>query len=319
MKASLTDRRLPSSGLHRWIYALKPDSWPKLLVPTLLGQVLGATSVGVLNIVGVVWGLGFTLAGLGFIVLLNDWGDRQVDTIKRDMFPDDCSPKTIPDHILSVGSVRVAGVVFGLATLLVAAASEVVLGRPWAFEAGVACMAVFAAYTLPPIRLNYRGGGELLEMLGVGIALPIYNVYLQAGIVAPQVWPWVLGFAFLSLGSGIGSGLSDEQSDRRGGKRTLASVFGNTAARRLTEVCVVLGAATWCVGALVMPAAVPPWVLVPAVAIVGWRFIAMRRVSPEAVTGAFEAQGRYKHFLHGAIWHSTTVAALMLWLHMILR
>jgi len=318
VKASPTNRRLPSSDLNRWIYALKPASWPKLLVPTLFGQVLGAISVGALDFIAFVWGLGFTVAGLGFIVLLNDWGDRKVDTIKRDMFPDGCSPKTIPDQILSVSAVGVVGAVFGLATLLVTVGSEVVLGRPWALEAGVACMALFGAYTLPPIRLNYRGGGEFLEMLGVGVALPIYNVYLQAGLIPPQVWPWVIGFAFLSLAGGIASGLSDEQSDRRGGKRTFASVFGNRVARRSTEVCVLLGAVSWWVGALVVPAAVPLWVVVPAVAILGWRFIGMRRVSAKAVTNAFEAQGRYKHFLHGAIWHSTMVAALLLWVDMIL-
>jgi hypothetical protein len=32
------------------------------------------------------------------------------------------------------------------------------------------------------------------------------------------------------------------------------------------------------------------------------------------VTNAFRAQGRYKHFLHRAIWHSTVVAAVLLWL-----
>ena len=89
MKALLTNRRLPSTSFDRWIYALKPASWPKLLVPTFFGQVLGAASVGEFNVPGVVWGLGFTLAGLGFIVLLNDWGDREVDTIKRNMFPDE--------------------------------------------------------------------------------------------------------------------------------------------------------------------------------------------------------------------------------------
>lgn len=319
MTTQATDERFPSSSLHRWVYALKPDSWPKLLVPTLLGQVLGATSVGVLDVVGVVWGLAFTLSGLGFIVLVNDWGDRRVDAIKRRMFPDDCSPKTIPDRILSARLVGVGGIVFGLATLLIAAGSEAAMGRPWAFEAGAASMVVFVAYTLPPIRLNYRGAGELLEMLGVGIVLPVYNAYLQAGSVAGQVWPWVLGFAFLSLASGIGSGLSDEQSDREGGKRTLASVFGNSVARRATEFFVFLGAAAWCVGAIVTPAAVPVWVLLPTLAILGWWYAAMLRSSPEAVTGAFEAQGRYKRFLHSAIWHSTTVAALLLWLQMTLR
>lgn len=318
MKASLTSHGLPSSLLDRWVYALKPASWPKLLVPTLLGQVLGAVSASDLGFPAAVAGLAFTVAGVGFIVLLNDWGDRRVDAIKREMFPEGCSPKTIPDEILGTGPIGVAGALFGAATLLVAAASELVLGRPFAIEAGAACMLVFVAYTLPPIRLNYRGGGELLEMLGVGLALPLYNIYLQAGFIPPGAWPWVLGFAVLSLGSGIASGLSDEQSDRRGGKRTVASMLGNRVARRLTEMCVLAGAAVWCLGAIVAPSWVPLWALVPALFVLSWHFFSMRRVSDQAVTNAFALQGRYKHFLHAAIWHSTTVVALLLWLHMVL-
>ena len=60
---------------------------------------------------------------------------------------------------------------------------------------------------------------------------------------------------------------------------------------------------------------VPVWAAVPAIAIIAWNFFAMRRVSDAAVTNAFGAQGRYKHFLHRAIWHSTTVTAVLLWLH----
>ena len=176
-------------------------------------------------------------------------------------------------------------------------------------------MLVFVAYTLPPVRLNYRGGGELLEMLGVGAALPLYNLYLQAGTVPPGAWPWIAGFSALSLASGVASGLSDEQSDRAGGKRTFASTFGNASARRMTEICVLVGATIWIVAALTRPDWAPVWVVIPAVAIVTWNFGSMRRVSAEAVTNAFEAQGAYKHFLHRAIWHSTTVAALLLWLH----
>jgi 1,4-dihydroxy-2-naphthoate octaprenyltransferase len=176
-------------------------------------------------------------------------------------------------------------------------------------------MLVFVAYTLPPVRLNYRGGGELLEMLGVGVALPLYNVYLQAGAIAPEVWPWLAGFSALALASGIASGLSDEQSDRAGGKRTFASTFGNAAARRWSEACVLIGSGVWAIAAFTQPQSVPVWAAAPAIAIVLWNFAAMRKVSVKAVTNAFGAQGAYKHFLHRAIWHSTTVAAVLLWLH----
>ena len=313
MTASVTNGGLPRSSVDRWVYALKPASWPKLVVPALFGQLLAASASGQLDIAAFGWGLGFTAFGLAFIVLLNDWGDRDVDAIKREMFPDGCSPKTIPDGILRPGRVGVAGVGCGVVAALLAAGGEAALGRPHAFEAGIACMLVFVAYTLPPIRLNYRGGGELLEMVGVGIALPLYNAYLQSGSIAPRVWAWIAGFAVLSLASGVASGLADEQSDRAGGKRTFASTFGNAAARKLTEACVLVGVMVWVIAAFWRPDLVPAWALVPALAIVGWNFVAMRRLSDQAVTNAFGAQGRYKHFLHRAIWHSTTVAALILW------
>lgn len=315
MTASLTDRRLPESKVDRWLYALKPGSWPKLLVPALFGQLLGASAAHELNLAALGWGFGFTVFGLAFIVLLNDWGDRDVDAIKRAMFRDGGSPKTIPDGILRSRSVGIAGLACGVATVLIAAGAEVALGRSLALELGVACMLVFVAYTLPPIRLNYRGGGELLEMLGVGAALPLYNLYLQAGDIPPRAWPWVAGFSVLSLASGVASGLSDEQSDRAGGKRTFASTFGNASARRVTEACVLVGSGIWAVTALLRPDWVPVWAALPALAIVAWNFVAIRRVSHEAVTNAFAAQGAYKSFLHRAIWHSTTVAAVLLWLH----
>ncbi|UCH29147.1 MAG: prenyltransferase [Myxococcales bacterium] len=315
MTASLTGGGLPDSSVDRWFYALKPASWPKLVVPALFGQLLGASATGQLSLAALGWGFGFTVFGLAFIVLLNDWGDREVDALKRRMFPDGCSPKTIPDGILRSRSVGVAGVACGVVTALLAGGAEVALGRSMAFETGVLCMLVFVAYTLPPVRLNYRGGGELLEMFGVGVALPLYNFYLQAGSIGPVALPWVAGFAVLSLASGVASGLSDEQSDRAGGKRTFASTFGNAAARRLTEASVLAGCGIWVAAAVVRPDWTPVWAALPAIAIVLWNFAAMRRVSAEAVTNAFGAQSAYKHFLHRAIWHSTTVAAVLLWLH----
>jgi 1,4-dihydroxy-2-naphthoate octaprenyltransferase len=314
MSASITDDGIHGSNVHRWFYALKPASWPKLVVPALFGQLLGASARGTLNLAAFGWGVAFTGLGLAFIVKIHDWGDREVDAIKRHMFPEGCSPKTIPDGILASRAVGTAGVISGVVALLLAVGAEVSLPRPMALEAGACCMLLFVAYTLPPVRLNYRGGGELLEMIGVGIALPLFNLYLQAGFVPTSAWPWLVGFMVLSLASAIASGLSDEQSDRAGGKRTFAATFGNVATRRLTEACVVTGGAIWTAAALSRPDAIPLWAVTPAVAIVAWNFVAMRRVSDRAVTNAFVVLGVYKRFLHRAIWHSTTVAAVIVWL-----
>ncbi|GAB4215391.1 MAG: hypothetical protein OHK0013_40920 [Sandaracinaceae bacterium] len=297
---------------ERWVYAAKPDSWQKLLVPFVLGQAIGlgpALDAGRgFSITACVSGLAFTVLDLLFIVFLNDWGDREVDAIKRRMFPEGCSPKTIPDGILPASSLLLAGLVAGALALGVAAAAEVWLGRPGLTAASALALGLFVAYTLPPLRLNYRGGGEALEMLGVGVILPWLNAYHQGGAMWAEGL-WLLpGFALLSLASAIGSGLADERSDRAGGKRTVVTTIGNTLSRKLLEVLVVLGALAWLATSLV---GLPIWLGGTAAITVLSNAIDLRRASPLAVTDAFAAQRAYKACLHRAIGRGAITAACL--------
>ena len=298
------------SLLARWIYAAKPASWPKLLVPALLGQAIGVAAASRLDAHALLLGLAFTIFDLLFVVFLNDWGDRRVDRIKRQMFPEG-SAKTIPDGILPASALLGVGLVAGLAALLVAIVAGASLVRPGLGWAALGMLGLFVAYTLPPIRLNYRGGGELLEAFGVGVALPWFHVYLQGG-VSWTAGLWLLpGFGLLAFASAVASGLADEQSDRRGGKRTYASEYGNRAARALVERLVLGGCLVWAIGmriADVLPA--PLGAIAVIVVLVNWR--RLRKVSPAAKTNAFEMHARYKHYLHNAIWRSATILALAL-------
>jgi 1,4-dihydroxy-2-naphthoate octaprenyltransferase/chlorophyll synthase len=299
------------SLIGRWIYAAKLDSWPKLLVPMLLGQALGVAAAGRLDLLAFALGLGFTVCELLFVVFLNDWSDRRVDRIKRQMFPDDCSPKTIPDELLSAGAVLGAGLVAGLAALALAFYAQLALDRDALGWAGLGLLSLFLAYSYPPLRLNYRGGGEWLEGFGVGIALPWFQLFLQAD----QCWVrelWLLpGFAVLALASGVASGLADEQSDRRGGKRTYASEYGNRAARALVERLVLAAALIWAV-TIRFSAVVPAPIGAPAVIVVLVNWRRLRKISAEAKTNAFDAQRLYKHFLHQAQWRSAVLISLAL-------
>ncbi|WP_257463139.1 prenyltransferase [Archangium lipolyticum] len=298
----------------RWWYALKPASWPKVFVPALFGQAVGAATTGRLSVGALVFGAVWMLADVAFVVLLNDWGDREVDVLKRRMFPQGCSPKTIPDGILPAGAVLAAGLGAGVVALLVAWAAGLALGRPLLLPLAALGLFVFVAYTLPPLRLNYRGGGELLEMVGVGGVLPALHAYAQCGDWAPA---WLLalapGMLALSLSSALASGLSDEESDRAGGKRTFTTLLGNAAVRVSAEVLLALGALLWLVVACLTEDAPPPVAVVPAVLLTllfGGRSV---RKSPGAVTNAFGAQSAYKAELHRAIWWGTvTLSALVL-------
>ncbi len=300
------DPRRASPG-RRWIYAAKPASWPKLLVPFLLGQAIGLGGGGEPSWAAFAIGLGFTVLDLLFVVFLNDWADREVDALKRRMFPRGCSPKTIPDGILPAHQLLLAGTLAGLAALGLAVGAGAWLDRPWLGPIAALGLGIFAAYTLPPIRLNYRGGGELLEMIGVGVVLPLMHIYLQSGGLSTAGLWFLPGFALLALASAIASGLSDERSDRRGGKTTFVSVFGNRAGRRAIEVLCFAGAAAW----LLAPT-LPWWVTAAPAAIAFFEGGRLLGVSQAAVTDAFTAQRRYKGYLHHAIWRGGACAAMML-------
>lgn len=297
----------PRGILARWRYAAKPASWPKLIVPSLFGQAMGLGAARQLDLVALALGAVFTVFVLLFIVFLNDWGDREVDAIKRRMFRRECSPKTIPDGILPAHHLLFAGIAAGALALAIAVAGQFALDRPLLAIFAAASLFVFVAYSLPPLRLNYRGGGELLEMLGVGVALPVFSAYLQGGSLALEGLYLLPGFALMSLAGAVASGLSDERSDRRGGKSTFVTRFGNRWARRAVEVLTFAGAAAW----LLAPG-LPWWLHLGPAVVALFHAGAMLALSSAAKTDAFEAQRRYKAQLHHGVWRGATLASMLL-------
>lgn len=301
-----------ASTLARVVYALKPKSWPKLLVAAVLGQALGVVAAGRFDPVGCLLGFAFTLFDLAFVVLLNDFGDREVDALKRRMFPESGSPKTIPDRILEPRSVLELGLGAGALALSVGLLAELLAARPGALLAAAGCLVLFALYTLPPVRLNYRGGGELLEMIGVGFALPWFNAYLQSGIAAPDVLGWLPGFALLALASALASGLADEHSDRLGGKRTFTTLFGPARVRAAVEGMYIGAMLVWAGMGKLAPHLATWWTTAGAVLVMSWLHRDLARAGRARDVDEPGGINRYKHALHRGIWWGTLVLAATL-------
>ena len=298
---------------RRLLYALKPASWPKLLVPMLVGQALGVLSAGTWSWGGAAVGLGFTVAMLCYVVLLNDWFDVRVDAIKRQMFPNVGSPKTIPDAILHPQTVLLAGVGFGLCAASIALCGEFVTGREGLALAGLVCLAMLPLYSAPPLRLNERGVGELVEAAGVGVLLPWFNAYAQGGeLVTRELLLVTPGLAALALASAIASGLADEESDRAGGKATLTTQLGNLGARDVVEYSVLAAALLWAFAARAGQSLLSPFGFTAALAVLVWQWRSVVAISPRAVTNEFVEIARYKQALHRAIWGSSLTLALAL-------
>ncbi len=284
------------------------------------GHAIGATHLGRVDLVDVAVGVALTTAIVAYIVLLNDYFDRDIDGLKRRLFPNAGAKKTIPDRILSATSVLLGGIVAGGLALGLGFGLEDWLGRPFLGEFTLVALVIFAAYSAPPLKLNYRGGGELLEMLGVGFWLPVLHAYLQAGMGVesvlwlPRAWPILIGFSMLALSSALASGLADERSDRRGGKRTFVVRYGNGATRVAIDFLLIGAAITWGVTGFVAEH-VPALVGIFGAVCVLWYRRPVRALERDAITNAFDAQRAYKGALHKLIWDSAQWVGGALFLH----
>lgn len=308
--------------MQTWLRALKPNSWSKLLVPFLLGQGLGYAAAAEFRLAGFVAGLAFTWFGMAFIVLINDWADQQVDRLKRRMFPTGCSEKTIPDGHLRSGSVGAAGAIAAVMALASAVAYGLATDSHALMVFAAANMLLFAAYSLPPLRVNYRGGGELLEALGVGVTLPALNAAFQAPHVLGGAWWWpscwdpllrdvAAGFFLVAFAGAVASGLSDEESDRKGGKRTLTVLLGNRAACLLTVASLGLGGTVWLAIGVLSPAVSALHLAAAGVVVLGHvpKLVQLQR---QAITNAFAAQANLKAWLRRVVARATLVLLVAL-------
>jgi 1,4-dihydroxy-2-naphthoate octaprenyltransferase len=89
-------------------------------------------------------------------------------------------------------------------------------------------------YSLPPLKLSYRGGGEFLVLLNYGPALVWTGYFVQAGPVNSPL-PWALSlpvglavFALIAV-----TQFPDAEADRQAGKRSLVILLGEGPALRL--------------------------------------------------------------------------------------
>ncbi|MBL4686323.1 MAG: prenyltransferase [Nannocystaceae bacterium] len=303
----------------RWRYALKPASWPKLLVAAALGQAIGIAATGSVDPLALSLGVALVVFDLAFVVLLNDWGDQEVDALKRRIAADLCSPKTIPDGILESSSVLWGGLGAGALMLAVAATAEYFMPRPGLTLAALACLLLFVAYTLPPLRLNYRGGGEVLEMLGVGFALPWMLAYLQSGVAVPRGLVVLPAFALMCLASALASGLSDEPSDRLGGKRTFTTMFGAASVRHAAEGLILGAILVWAALPLLASDVVQIWMVAPVVLVMSVDYQALRKQAARSEPEDELTHAGYKARLHDCVWRGALVLAVVLIVTGILR
>lgn len=223
-------------SMRAWLKAARLPSQLYIFLPLLAGQLYGRAAGYKLDpwIFAMVHAFGLFIQL--YIVTANDWADIETDRANTMFTLYSGGSRVLVDGDLPRSALAAAAVGSGILAVLSAAAIGIAAGRWLAVPLALVAILMLLLYSYAPAKLNYRGGGELLQMLGTGVVLPVFGWYAQTGTLA--------GFpvAFLSfllptmLACAIGTSLPDEVSDRSGGKRSAAVLLGQRPAQALTAV-----------------------------------------------------------------------------------
>ena len=212
-------------------------SRPLQLVSIVLVYVLGLLIAAATGIT-----INSTAAILGLIVILpismsihyaNEYADHETDALtKRTPFSGGSgalAESGLPPHTALVAA---------WVSLLIGSGVALV-GWLWGLlpypALGVLVFGAFFGwmYSMPPLKLAWRGWGELTNALLGAVALPIYAYSIQSGHVNLQIILACMPFGLLAFNNLLATQWADRSADSQVGKRSLA-ILWSTSKLRLT-------------------------------------------------------------------------------------
>ena len=217
-------------SLRSWIQASRPLAQANLAGPVLLGQALAFDRTGRFGWSWLLALFAWTLLDQLVIVWANDYADREHDVGGASKTPFSGGSGVLPEGKLRPEALKRAALgAYGLLLALGAALS--ILRTFWVLPLTLAAGLLLWAYSYRPLRLSYRGGGEHLQALGVGVVLPLLGFSVQASELVSFPWTALIPTYLFGFAGNVATALPDVGLDRRAKKRTWPVRFGPNTSR----------------------------------------------------------------------------------------
>lgn len=235
---------LQPSTLRAWLQAARPLAQANIAPPLLVGQGLAFAAFGEFSWSRAALAFSFGVLDQLFIVFANDAADVEADRLNKTYNRFSGGSRVVPEGKLSPRSLAHAAFLMVGLMALFSAYLTLQLRLMWMLILCTLAVGLLWAYSFPPLRLSYRGGGELLQGLGVGVVLPVIGYYLQCGSLTGFPLPALLPLFLLGYAGNIVTSLPDVPGDRAAGKRSLPVRRGQMAARVqcVVVIAVAIGA-----------------------------------------------------------------------------
>jgi 1,4-dihydroxy-2-naphthoate polyprenyltransferase len=228
-----------------WLQALRLQFYPMAWLAYLVGALAAIWPDGTLAAAPFWWGLACLFLIEVAAVLTNEHFDVATDRYNRNFGPFTGGSRVLIDGKLSVSEVR-CGIAAALA--LAAVSGGALLLAAGSASPALLALAVLTAlalgYTAPPLKLSYRGLGELDVGVTHSLGAILCGFVLQGGAwFAPEPWLASLPLCLAVLPAITLAGVPDHDADCRAGKGTLAVRTGVRGAYLIAANCTALAAA----------------------------------------------------------------------------
>jgi len=221
-----------SGGAQVWLKASRMPSQLYIFLPLLLGQSMAFTQGSFSWKVFVLCHLYGLFVQL-FIVFANDIADLDTDTINRSYNVFSGGSRVLVNNLLPVKTLIMAACFFGFLCVIIGFALGWIYQNWGPLFLILTGLVLLWAYSYRPLQLSYRGGGEFLQMLGIGGLLPVMGYLSQHGSLSDISWLLVGLMVLLALTCAMCTSLPDEPSDRISSKRSSTVFFGSRNNQRI--------------------------------------------------------------------------------------
>lgn len=240
--SALSPRQRITDPLGHWLRAVRLQFYPMSWLAYTLGALAAVSPAQ-----GALWNRSAYWLGYGALfglkvatVFNNERFDFESDRINQQAGAFNGGSRVLVDGSLAASQLRAGMIVMLIAGGLCALAA---VGSAASAAAAVVVLVAGTAalgYTTPPLRLSWRGWGEIDVAVTHSLAVILWGFVLQGGHWAdPLPWALSLPLGLAILPAILLSSLPDRQADRAAGKRTLAVRFGARSARSLAAASAV--------------------------------------------------------------------------------
>jgi 1,4-dihydroxy-2-naphthoate octaprenyltransferase len=225
---------LTKENLQAWGLAIRPRTLPAAVAGVVIGSALA-------------WRDGFFRVDVALACLLAALLLQIGSNLANDVFDfergTDTPERLGPTRVTQAGmltSLQVKtgmGIVFAVAALLGMYLAW--LGGWPIILIGIAAIISAIAYTGGPFPLGYYGLGDIFVFIFFGLASVAGTYYVQAGSVSAAAWWMTIPPGLIITAILVVNNLRDIENDRKGGKHTLAVIFGEQFAKTEYLLCML--------------------------------------------------------------------------------